>query len=249
MPSSSPALRPLLRYRRLALAALALAALSGAAAAGEQRRVDRERVRVVVPAENRTILLDGGRRGFFGVHVLELTPELRAYFRAGEVGVLVSKVEADSPAAHAGVAVGDVLVAFDGEEVDSAWDLRHLVAPHEEGDEVEVTVVRDGRARELTAVVAAREGRMLELGKLLQRDGEGRQLLVLPSAGEWEDLGLRLGELGEEVGEAVAEAMSNPEVRWRVERELEDREGLQRKIELLERRLKDLERQLADQRR
>jgi membrane-associated protease RseP (regulator of RpoE activity) len=237
-----------LSRRRLALVGLALA-FAPVAASGEERRVDRDRVRVVVPHENRTILLDGGRRGFFGVHVVELTPELRAHFRAGETGVLVSKVEADSPAAQAGVAVGDVLVAFDGEPVDDAWTLKRLVAPHEEGDGVAVTVVRDGRSRELSAVLASREGRVLELGKLLQRDGEGRPLVVLPSGAEWEELGLRIGEIGEEVGEAVAEAFDNPQVRWQLEREVQGRDELQRKIELLERRLKELERQLTDQRR
>jgi membrane-associated protease RseP (regulator of RpoE activity) len=235
--------------------------LPAAARGGDERRAEgrergRERVRVVVPEQGRTILLDAGRRGYFGVHVVELTPELRQYFRAGEAGVLISKVEADSPAARAGVQVGDVLADIDGEAVESGWDLRQAVSPHEEGDAVAATVIRDGRSRELTVTLAEREGRVLELGRLMQRDGEGRPLLVLPSAGEWEELGEQMGafgeemgELGEEVGEAIAEAFADPDVRFRVEREVQRRGELQRKIELLERRLRELERQLADQRR
>jgi hypothetical protein len=238
---------PGLNWRRaLALAALALTMPLTAHAEERQRG----RVRVLHPGEDRTVLLDGGRRGFLGVHVLELTPELRRHFQAGEdAGVLVSKVEEGSPAAQAGIAVGDVLTAVDGDAVASSWDLRRALAPRREGDGVAVDVVRDGRPRQLTASLAEREGRVLELGRLMQRDAEGRPLIVLPGGEEWEEFGERMGELGEEVGEAVAGALADPRIRLRVEREVQHRDELQRKLELLERRLKELERQLEDGRR
>lgn len=241
-----------------ALAALAFLLLPAAALAADEARVRaRERVQVVVPREREAVVLDGGRRGFLGVHVIELTPELRRHFQAGEDnGVMVSRVEEDSPAAAAGIEVGDVLLAVDGEEVASARDLRRAVAPRRRGDAVGVEVVRGGRQRTLTATLDEREGHVLELGSLLQRDGEGRPLLVLPSAEEWEELGARMGDigqemglLGEEMGAAVAEAMADPHVRLRIEGAMRDREQLQRKIELLERRLRELERRLGEQRR
>jgi membrane-associated protease RseP (regulator of RpoE activity) len=248
-----------------AAVALGLLAAVGAAKADDRvvlvaenrdARPPRE-VRVVVPGKKEAILLEPGRRGYLGVHVLELTPELRRHFSVDdESGVLVSRVEEGSPAAQAGVAVGDVLVAVGGEEIDGSWDLRRVVAPHKQGDVVSVEVVRAGRATELSATLADREGRLFDLGNLMQRDGEGRAMIVLPSGGEWEMLGERMGELGEEmgmigeeVGEAVAEAMADPEVRLRIDRALQQREAMQRQIERLEKRLKELERRLADQNR
>jgi membrane-associated protease RseP (regulator of RpoE activity) len=250
----SRARRPLAAVAAGALAFLAPAAARADADDGPRVEVRvPSRVQVMVPGRGKAIRIEPGRRGYLGVHVLELTPELRRHFSVDEdSGVLVSRVEEGSPAAQAGIAVGDVLLAVDGEEIASAWDLRAVVSPREQGDAVRVEVVRDGRALELEAALADREGRLIELGNLLQRDGKGRPLIVLPSGAEWEELGVQMGRLGEElgamgeeVGEAVAEAMSDPRVRLRVEREVREREALQRQIERLESRLKELERRLA----
>ena len=250
------------RAGRILAAAAALGALAlmvPPAARAEDERSPRVRVRpevrVVVPGRAQAIHIEPGRRGYLGVHVIELTPELRRHFSVAEdSGVLVSKVEEDSPAARAGVAVGDVLLAVDGERVAGSWDLRRAVAPKRQGDAVSVEVVRDGRARELTATLEEREGKLLELGSMFQRDGDGRPLIVLPSEHEWEEFGESMGELGEEmgrlgeeVGEEIAEAMANPHVRSRIAGEMRQREALQRQIERLERRLKELERKLAEQ--
>ena len=234
----------------LALAAL-LPAAAGAADTTVRRlpRTARTEVRVI-PSGERGMFFDAARRGYLGVHVVELTPELRRHFQAGEdAGVLVSKVEEDSPAAAAGVAVGDVLVAVDGDEVASSWDLRRVVAPHEDGDTVALEVVRGGRELELSARLQERQGRVLELGQLLQRDDEGRHLLVLPSEHEWEAFGEHFEDLGEEISEAMEEAFDDPDVRLRIGRELRQREQLERQIDVLERRLQDLERRLEEQRR
>jgi membrane-associated protease RseP (regulator of RpoE activity) len=236
--------------RASALACLALLLLPAVAHSGDQGKAERGRVRVVVPDEDRTVLLGAGRRGFLGVHVIELTPELRRHFQADEeAGVLVSRVEEDSPAAQAGIAVGDVVTAVDGETIETSWDLRRELGTRRQGESVTVDVVRDGRSRQLTATLVEREGRLLELGTLMRRDAEGRPLIVVPSGEDWEEFGERMGKIGEEVGEAVAGAMAHPQVRFRVERELQQREQLQRKLEMLERRRKELERQLEDQRR
>lgn len=249
--------------RRAAAAAGVLALLMLPASARAEEKVRDARhprvevrpdVRVVVPGRREMIRLEPGTRGYLGVHVIELTPELRRHFSVPEeFGVLVSKVEDGSPAAQAGVEVGDVLVAVDGEPIAGSWDLRRAVGPKRQGESASVEVVRDGRARELSATLEERQGRLLELGDMFQRDGEGRPLIVLPSEHEWEELGEsmsrfgeEMGRMGEEMGEAMAEAMADPEVRRRITREVRDRDALERQIEVLERRLKDLERKLAE---
>ena len=62
-------------------------------------------------------------------------------------GAVIVDLVADGPAESAGIVVGDVVVAFDGEAVDSAERLGELIREHRPGDEVEVDVVHaDGSA-------------------------------------------------------------------------------------------------------
>ena len=59
-------------------------------------------------------------------------------------GAVVEDVEADSPAAKAGIKAGDVIVSFDSEKVRSARHLTRLIEETPEGREVEATVIRAG---------------------------------------------------------------------------------------------------------
>ncbi len=233
-----------------------LAAAAGAASPSPtpppDRRARRE-VRVLRPdGSHRQLWISrDGKRGFLGVELLELTRDLRRHFGAGEdAGVLIARVDPDSPAAQAGVAVGDVLVAIDGKPVKAWLDMREQIAPHKEGDVVSLDVLRDGNRQRLQATLVERQGRVLELGwPRAAGDGDDPQVLVLPDGKDWEAFGEDMGRWGEEVGATVAEAFANPQVRQRLDREVQDREQLQRKIEALEQRLRDLEKRLDQQRR
>ena len=63
-------------------------------------------------------------------------------------GAHLEQVEAGSPADEAGLTTGDVVVAFDGEQISTAIDLVAAVTPREPGETVTLTVVRDGEERE-----------------------------------------------------------------------------------------------------
>jgi len=249
------------RSRVLPMLLLLAAALPAAAAASSTSGTvngsvdNRIRQRAVVRARTPRPLLVAGKRGFLGVDLLELTPELRRHFNADEgAGVLVAHVESDSPAANAGLEVGDVLISIDGKPVKSSWSLRELIAPKKADDRVSLEVVRDGARRTLQATLVEREGRLLEMGKLMQGhvwsgdDGDDT-VVVIPNAKEWEKFGEEMGRWGEQFGAEVGKAFADPEVRHRIEWEVEDRASMQKKIEALERRLRDLEKRLADQQR
>ena len=233
--------------------ALLLVLLPAAALAGDKPASDGDKTRVLVrPSRTHGPMLLTGKRGFLGVDLLELTRELRRHFQADEdAGVLVAHVEAGSPAAQAGLQVGDVLTAIDGKPVKSSWSLRELIAPRKAGDVVSLDVVRDGDRRQLQATLVEREGRILELGRMLQRgdNHDGETVIVVPNGKDWEAFGEEMGRWGEQFGEEVAEAFAKPDVRLRVERAVVERELLQKKIEALERRLRDLEKRLQDQHR
>jgi predicted metalloprotease with PDZ domain len=91
-------------------------------------------------------------RGRLGVMVIGLTPELRKHLGAAEDrGVLVGRVEAGTPAAAAGVTVGDVIVGVRGHKIEGAADVLSAIAGTDKGQEVTVDVVRGGKPLTLKA--------------------------------------------------------------------------------------------------
>jgi S1-C subfamily serine protease len=98
-------------------------------------------------------------RPFLGVAMQPVpVPEtLRAQFPEGaEQVLLVLHVEPNSPAASAGVAVGDLIVSLNGDPVHDVRDALHRIARLSVGDSVSLAVVRGGARMELTLTVADR---------------------------------------------------------------------------------------------
>ena len=94
------------------------------------------------------------QRGRIGVGIQELTRALAETFGLERPeGALVSSVDPEGPAARAGVAVGDVIVAFDGKAVTSSRELPRIVAQSRPGSKATITVVRDGRRVDLQVVL------------------------------------------------------------------------------------------------
>ena len=97
---------------------------------------------------------------FLGVQMTELSSELRVHFGVPEdAGVMVSKVVDDSPAARAGVEVGDIISAVDGEIVSSGRSLARAIRGHEGGTAVTLEIWRDGQVETLTATLEERKRR------------------------------------------------------------------------------------------
>ncbi|MCY3934020.1 MAG: PDZ domain-containing protein [Acidobacteria bacterium] len=83
---------------------------------------------------------------YLGVELVNLNEPLRAHFGVPEgSGVLVSNVVDDSPAARAGVQVGDIVTRFDGEDVTSSRKLTTMVRKAEAGDPADLEIWRDGK--------------------------------------------------------------------------------------------------------
>ena len=71
------------------------------------------------------------------------------------VGVLVTDVSPGSPAAAAGLRLGDVIYAIDGKEIGDPGMLRYRIATQPVGDNVTVTLIRDRAARNVPLRLAA----------------------------------------------------------------------------------------------
>ncbi|MBI1797430.1 MAG: M28 family peptidase [Candidatus Eisenbacteria bacterium] len=74
-----------------------------------------------------------------------------------EGGVLLSGVRGGSPADSAGLKGGDVVVRFDGIRVDNIYDYTFALRSRKPGQQVRITVQRDGRDVELVAVLGRRK--------------------------------------------------------------------------------------------
>jgi membrane-associated protease RseP (regulator of RpoE activity) len=93
-------------------------------------------------------------RGRLGVHVQELTPELAAYFGVKD-GLLVNSVQADTPAAKAGIKAGDVIGSVNGKAVLTAAELIKELADKE--GEVAIGLTRDKKPLSLKAALEPRK--------------------------------------------------------------------------------------------
>jgi serine protease Do len=91
-------------------------------------------------------------RGWLGVLIQEVTRELAESFgMENPHGALVAKVLDDSPAAAAGLEVGDVIVEFNGKQVIRSSSLPPLVGRAKVGKEASLVVIRD-RKRQVIGV-------------------------------------------------------------------------------------------------
>ena len=96
-------------------------------------------------------------RGYMGVATQKLTPEIaRALGEKLADGALVYSVEKDSPARKAGLEPDDVIVAVDGQKVDSDGSLRRLVALKSPGNVTNVAIFRKGQPQQLKVTLAPR---------------------------------------------------------------------------------------------
>jgi membrane-associated protease RseP (regulator of RpoE activity) len=103
------------------------------------------------PASSWSFSFKSGR-GRLGVNATDMTEELRDYFGAPKnAGVLVQRVEPGTPAAKAGLKVGDVITRVGGQAVESPSDVSAALADKKAGELVPVTVVRGKRALQLQA--------------------------------------------------------------------------------------------------
>ncbi len=97
-------------------------------------------------------LRDKGKvvRGYLGIYFQPVTPELAEQLDMKKpVGALVAQVIKGSPADKAGLKNGDVIIEYDGKDVENWHDLPALVADTPVGKDVEVVVIRDGDEKEL----------------------------------------------------------------------------------------------------
>jgi serine protease Do len=97
-------------------------------------------------------------RGFLGVSIQNLTPELAKSFGVRvKRGIVVGEVSSGSGAEDAGLVTGDIILSLNGERVKDASGFRNNIALNAPGDKVKLGIVRSGKKKTLTATLGGRD--------------------------------------------------------------------------------------------
>jgi serine protease Do len=109
-------------------------------------------------------------RGYLGVYIQKLTPELaRAFGLSQGGGALVGEVTPDSPAAKAGLQKGDVILEMNGQPINDSNDLSNRVSQSAPGTDVRLKTFRDGKARDVNVKL----GELPEKAEASERSEQG----------------------------------------------------------------------------
>ncbi len=102
-----------------------------------------------------TLIRDGKvRHGYMGIGISDVTPEEAKFFHVDKaIGAVVSQVEPDSPAAKAGLKVGDVITELNGHTVNDAGELQVEVGQKQPGSSIHLKVMRDGSSQDVAVTL------------------------------------------------------------------------------------------------
>jgi S1-C subfamily serine protease len=94
---------------------------------------------------------------YLGAYLEEVTPErVKELGLKEERGAIVMKVVPGSPAERAGLRENDVIVSFNGRQVESVRELQRLISETLPGRTVSIEVIRGGKPQKLTATLEKR---------------------------------------------------------------------------------------------
>jgi C-terminal processing protease CtpA/Prc len=108
------------------------------------------------------VVVETDGSGYLGVSIEEVSAEKAKELKLGvERGAYIREVSDDSPAAKAGLKVGDVVTEFNGQRVEGTVQFRRMVRETPAGRTVQLTVWRDGRSQNISAQLGSARDHMM----------------------------------------------------------------------------------------
>jgi S1-C subfamily serine protease len=97
-------------------------------------------------------------RGYLGAGLQTLPRESRSTpaGSSGAQGLIVVSIDPDGPAARAGLLVGDIVTAWDGDRIERVRDVMRRLGPQSAGNAIDLTVSRGGAAKAIKVVIGER---------------------------------------------------------------------------------------------
>jgi serine protease Do len=94
-------------------------------------------------------------RGYLGVTIQDITPDLAAALKLGQTrGALIGDVDPKGPAAQSGLQSGDVIVEVNGKPIDDSRELRLMVSSMAPGTQINMRVLHNGQTRNVALTLA-----------------------------------------------------------------------------------------------
>jgi serine protease Do len=113
--------------------------------------------------------------GYMGIGISDVTPDEAKFFHVtNAIGAVVSQVEPDSPAAKAGLKVGDVITEVNGKAVNDAGELQVVVGQKQPGTTLQLRLTRDGNAVNLAVTLETFGSRDREVRRASAEGGKPR---------------------------------------------------------------------------
>jgi len=145
-------------------------------------------------------LKDKGKvnRTWLGVAVQDLTEDLAKSFNLkSKNGALVANVEKDAPAEKAGIKRGDVIVKFNGKDIENSHELSKRAASSEVGKKIDVVLIREGKEKTVQVTMGEypSEGASFDEGETAPGEEGGK--------GEEADIGISVQQLTPDIAERL----------------------------------------------
>jgi len=145
------------------LVATCLLLVASAAVADDRARV----LKVYAPqsgeTEMKVVIESDEDQAWLGVSIEDLNAKHRQKMglEGDQMGVLVIGVNEDSPARRAGIEEGDIILSLGSEETSDLDELIDVIDSREPGDEVEISILRDGKRQMLIATLGSKPEELL----------------------------------------------------------------------------------------
>jgi serine protease Do len=124
--------------------------------------------------------------GYLGVGAMDVTAErAKALNLKEERGVEISRVDPEGPAGKAGIKEGDVLLEYNGQQVQSMPQFQRMVQETPIGRQVKIVVWRNGANQTVTATIGERKNQPMVIGP---ESGWNFNMPTIPSMPEMPNL-------------------------------------------------------------